>query len=169
MNTVTLKGNKIKIADGFPLVGDAARPFTLVTSDLKEVSLADYAGKKIVLNIFPSIDTGVCALQLETFSKKIDKMEEVVLMTASKDLPFAMKRFCASEGLETIINASDFRYNDFASQYNVEMTNGPLKGLFARVVLVLDKDNNITYKEEVDDITHEPNYDAAKAAVEAIG
>mgnify|MGYP001002301475 CR=1 FL=1 len=165
MNTVTLKGNKIKIADGFPLVGDAARPFTLVTSDLKEVSLADYAGKKIVLNIFPSIDTGVCALQLETFSKKIDKMEEVVLMTASKDLPFALKRFCGDKNIENAVTGSDFRYNNLSKGYGVEILEGPLQGLYARAVIIIDKYGHVAYTELVAEIAQEPNYEAALAAL----
>ena len=169
MSNIKFKGDPIEVSGTIPNVGDKASDFTFVKDDLSEGSLADFEGKKKVLIIVPSLDTGICQMEAKAFTKRMEGREDTVGLMISKDLPFAMKRFCASEGLETIINASDFRYNDFASQYNVEMTNGPLKGLFARVVLVLDKDNNITYKEEVDDITHEPNYDAAKAAVEAIG
>ena len=169
MSNIKFKGDPIEVSGTIPNVGDKASDFTFVKDDLSEGSLADFEGKKKVLIIVPSLDTGICQMEAKAFNKQMEGREDTVGLMISKDLPFAMKRFCASEGLETIINASDFRYNDFASQYNVEMTNGPLKGLFARVVLVLDKDNNITYKEEVDDITHEPNYDAAKAAVEAIG
>ncbi len=169
MSNIKFKGDPIEISGIIPNVGEKAADFTFVKDDLSEGSLADYAGKKKVLVIVPSLDTGICQLEAKAFNKQMSERDDTVGIMISKDLPFAMKRFCASEGLETIVNASDFRYNDFASQYNVEMTTGPLKGLFARVVMVLDKDNNITYKEEVDDIVHEPNYDAAKAAVEAIG
>lgn len=169
MSNIKFKGDPIEIAGAIPNVGQKAEDFSFVKDDLSEGSLADFAGKKKVLVIVPSLDTGICQLEAKAFNKQMSDRDDTVGLMISKDLPFAMKRFCASEGLETIINASDFRYNDFANQYNVEMTTGPLKGLFARVVMVLDRDNNITYKEEVDDITHEPNYDAAKAAVEAIG
>ncbi|MFT6165361.1 MAG: thiol peroxidase [Vicingaceae bacterium] len=169
MSNIKFKGDPIEVSGTIPNVGDKAADFTFVKDDLSEGSLADFEGKKKVLIVVPSLDTGICQMEAKAFNQQMAGREDTVGLMISKDLPFAMKRFCASEGLETIINASDFRYNDFASQYNVEMTTGPLKGLFARVVLVLDKDNNITYKEEVDDITHEPNYDAAKVAVEAIG
>ena len=169
MSNINFKGDPIEVSGTIPNVGEKAADFTFVKDDLSEGSLADYDGKKKVLLVLPSLDTGICQLEAKAFNKQMAERDDTVGIMISKDLPFAMKRFCASEGLETIINASDFRYNDFASQYNVEMTTGPLKGLFARVVMVLDKDNNITYKEEVDDIVHEPNYDAAKAAVEAIG
>jgi thiol peroxidase len=169
MSNIKFKGDSIEVSGKIPNVGDKALDFTFVKDDLSEGSLADFDGKKKVLIIVPSLDTGICQLEAKAFNQQMADKDDTVGLMISKDLPFAMKRFCASEGLETIVNASDFRYNDFASQYNAEMTTGPLKGLFARVVLVLDKDNNITYKEEVDDITHEPNYEAAKAAVEAIG
>ena len=169
MSNIKFKGDPIEVSGAIPKVGDKAADFTFVKDDLSEGSLADFEGKKKVLIIVPSLDTGICQLEAKAFNQQMEGKDDTVGLMISKDLPFAMKRYCASEGLETIVNASDFRYNDFASQYNVEMTTGPLKGLFTRVVLVLDQDNNITYKEEVDDITHEPNYDAAKAAVEAIG
>ena len=169
MSNIKFKGDPIEVSGKIPNVGDKALDFTFVKDDLSEGSLADFDGKKKVLIIVPSLDTGICQLEAKAFNQQMADKDDTVGLMISKDLPFAMKRFCASEGLETIVNASDFRYNDFASQYNAEMTTGPLKGLFARVVLVLDKDNNITYKEEVDDITHEPNYEAAKAAVEEIG
>tara|TARA_B110000046_G_scaffold25332_1_gene24774 strand:- start:36311 stop:36820 length:510 start_codon:yes stop_codon:yes gene_type:complete len=169
MSNIKFKGDPIKISGKIPSVGEKALDFTFVKDDFSEGSLADFHGKKKVLIVVPSLDAGICQLEAKAFNKQMAERDDTVGLMISKDLPFAMKRFCASEGLETIVNASDFRYNDFASQYNVEMTTGPLKGLFARIVLVLDKDNNITYKEEVDDITHEPSYDAAKAAVEAIG
>ena len=169
MSNIKFKGDPIEVSGKIPNVGDKALDFTFVKDDLSEGSLADFDGKKKVLIIVPSLDTGICQLEAKAFNQQMADKDDTVGLMISKDLPFAMKRFCASEGLETIVNASDFRYNDFASQYNAEMTTGPLKGLFARVVLVLDKDNNITYKEEVDDITQEPNYEAAKAAVEAIG
>lgn len=165
MNTVTLKGTEIKVADGFPIVGDAARPLTLVATDLSEVSLADYIGKKVVLNIFPSIDTGVCALQLKTFSKKIGEMEDVVLLTASMDLPFALKRFCGDEGINNAITGSDFRYRNLAKGYGVEILDGPLAALYARAVIVIDAHGHVAHAELVPEIAQEPDYDAALAAL----
>lgn len=168
MSNIKFNGSPINVSGAIPGVGEKAADFTFVKEDLSEGTLSDYAGKTKVLMIVPSLDTGICQKEARAFNEKIGGKDGVVGLTISKDLPFAMKRFCSAEGIADIISASDFRYNDFGSQYNVEMTDGPLKGLFARIILVLDGDNNITYKEEVDDITHEPNYDAAVAAVEAL-
>lgn len=168
MSDIKFKGDPITVAGKIPGVGDKLDDFSFVKDDLSEGSLADYDGKVKVIMALPSLDTGICAKEARSFNEQLKGNDKVVGLVVSKDLPFAMKRFCASEGIENVVNASDFRYNDFGSQNNVEMTSGPLKGLYARVVMVLDKDNKITYKEEVDDITHEPNYDAAKAAVDEL-
>ncbi len=165
MSTVTLKGNEIKVADGFPAVGDPARPLKLVAADLSEVSLEDYLGKKIVLNIFPSIDTGVCALQLKTFSKQIGNMEDVVLLTASMDLPFALKRFCGAEKIKNAVTASDFRHRSLANGYGVEILDGPLAGLYARAVIVINEYGHVAHAELVAEIAQEPDYEAALAAL----
>ncbi|KAA3642493.1 MAG: thiol peroxidase [Bacteroidetes bacterium] len=168
MSNIKFKGNPVQVSGTIPGVGEKIEDFTFVKVDLSEGSLADYADKVKVLMAVPSLDTGICQKEARAFNELIGKMEGVIGLTVSKDLPFAMNRFCSAEGIEDIISASDFRYNDFGSQNGIEMTDGPLKGLFARVVFVLDKDNKITYKEEVDDITHEPNYEAAVAAVKAL-
>ena len=161
MSNIKFKGDPINVSGKIPGVGKKAEDFTFVKEDLTEGSLADYNGKIKVIMAVPSLDTGICQNEARAFNEKLNGKDG--------DLPFAMKRFCGAEGLDTIISASDFRYNDFASQYNAEMIEGPLKGLLARIVFVLDKDNNIVYKEEVDDITHEPDYNAAMEAVEKLG
>ncbi|MBL4707943.1 MAG: thiol peroxidase [Flavobacteriales bacterium] len=168
MSNIKFKGSPIEVSGVIPNVGDKAEDFTFVKDDLSESSLADFEGKGKVIMALPSLDTGICMKQTRVFNEDLQKRDDVVGLVISKDLPFAMKRFCGSEGLDTIINGSDFRYNDFGSQYNLEMISGPLKGLFARVILVLDKNNVITYKEEVDDITHEPNYEKAIEAINAL-
>ena len=165
MSNINFAGNPVQVSGDIPGVGERIEDFTFVKEDLSEGALADYAEHVKVIMAVPSLDTGICQKEARAFNEMIGKMEGVVGLTVSKDLPFAMKRFCSVEGIEDIVSASDFRYNDFGSQNGIEMTDGPLKGIFARVVFVLDKDNKITYKEEADDITHEPNYDAAVAAV----
>ena len=168
MSSIKFNGDPIEVSGVIPGVGDKAEDFSFVKDDLSEGSLADYGNKVKVIMALPSLDTGICQKEARAFNEQLKDNDKVVGLIVSKDLPFAMKRFCASEGIENVVNASDFRYNDFGSQYNLEMTNGPLKGLFARIVLVVDKDNNIVYKEEVDDITHEPNYDGAKEAIDKL-
>ncbi len=168
MSDIKFNGNPISVSGSIPSVGDTFEDFTFVKDDLSEANLADYADTVKVIMAVPSLDTGICQKEARAFNEKIGKAEGVIGLTVSKDLPFAMKRFCESEGIADIINASDYRYNDFGSQNGIEMTSGPLKGLFARVVFVLDKNNKIIYKEEVDDITHEPNYEAAVEAVKGL-
>ena len=165
MSNIKFNGSPIEISGIIPEVGTKMEDFTFVKDDLSEGKLTDYNGKVKVVMALPSLDTGICQKEARAFNEQLNGNDNVVGLIVSKDLPFAMKRFCASEGIENIINASDYRYNDFGNQNNVEMVNGPLKGLYARVVMVLNGENEITYKEEVDDITHEPNYDAAKNAV----
>lgn len=160
MTTITFKGNPIETNGNFPQVGDSAPDFKLVAGNLAEVTLADFKGKRIVFNIFPSIDTAVCALQLQAFSQKLAGIEGLVLLTASLDLPFALSRFCGSQGVENAITTSDFRHHSL-DQYGVTMTQGPLAGLYARAVLILDEQHNVVYSELVKEVTHEPNYDAA--------
>lgn len=168
MSNIKFAGNPVNVSGNIPSVGDTLDDFTFVKDDLSEGKLTDYGNDIKVIMAVPSLDTGICQKEARAFNEKIGGQDGVVGITISKDLPFAMKRFCESEGIEKIYNASDFRYNDFGGQNGIEMTDGPLKGLFARVVFVLDGDNKITYKEEVDDITHEPNYDAAVEAVNAL-
>ena len=165
MASINFKGNPVNTQGNFPQVGDAAPDFKMVNTDLSEVTLADYKGKKVVFNIFPSVDTGVCALQLKTFSQKLSGRDDVVLLFGSMDLPFALNRFCGAEGVDNAVTASDFRYNALAENYGVKMTDGPLAGLYARATLVVDEDGKVIHAELVSDVVNEPDYDAAMAAL----
>ena len=155
MATTNFKGNPVKTNGELPKVGDKAPDFKLVKGDLSEVTLADFAGKKLILNIFPSIDTGVCATSVRKFNQ-IASEKGITVLCVSKDLPFAASRFCGAEGLNDVITASDFRYNNFAT--GVLMEDGPLKGLCARSVVALDENGVVTYTELVPEITIEPDY-----------
>jgi thiol peroxidase len=165
MATINFKGNPIQTNGDFPQVGDQAPEIKLVKTDLSEVSLADLKGKKVIFNIFPSVDTAVCALQLKTFSQKAAALDDVVLLFASMDLPFALNRFCGAEGIQNAVTASDFRHHSLADSYGVKMTQGPLAGLYARATLVLDADHKVVYSELVRDVVNEPDYDAAIATL----
>lgn len=165
---VSFNGNTVQLSGDVPKNGEKAEDFSFVKEDLSDANLSDYKDKVKVVMALPSLDTGICQKEARAFNEKLANMDNVVGIIVSKDLPMAMKRFCAAEGIENIVTASDFRYSDFSSQYNVDMTEGPLKGLMARIVWVLDADNNITYTEIVDDITHEPNYENAINAVKSL-
>jgi len=166
MATVTLQGElKIKVGGELPVVGSVASDFTLVKGDLSEVSLKDFKGKKVLLNIFPSIDTGVCAASVRQFNKDAAGLENTVVLGVSVDLPFAAGRFCAAEGIENVVTVSAFRNPEFAAKYGVLMVDGPLKGLLARSVVVVDADGKVVYTELVPEVTQEPNYNAALAAL----
>ncbi len=159
--TVKLKGSQVLLKGYIPEVDEIAPDFTFVGSDMKEKSLYDFEGlNKVVLSL-PSVDTGICAMETKKFNEAMGKLDNVVCLAVSKDLPFALKRFCGAEGIENVKAVSDFRYGDFATEYNVEMVNGPLKMLLARAVFVLDKDNRLQYVELCDEITREPDYDKA--------
>lgn len=160
MASVTLKGNQFNTIGNLPQTNTKATNFELVKSDLSTLNLSDYLGKKVVLNIFPSVDTGVCAQSVRTFNTDLSTLENTVVLCISKDLPFAQSRFCAAEGLENVIMASDFR-SDFGSVYGIELTDGPLQGLLSRSVVVLNEEGTIVYTELVPEITNEPNYQAA--------
>lgn len=164
MTTITLKGNELHTCGELPAVGSQAADFTLVRQDLSEASLASYAGKKKVLSIFPSIDTGVCALAAKAFQDKLAARDDVVALHISRDLPFAQKRWCGAEGVENAETLSTFR-STFGQDYGVEMTDGPLKGLCSRAVLVLDADNKVLHREQVPEIAQEPDYDAVLASL----
>jgi len=159
MATVTFKGKEVKTNGQLPAVGTQAPDFKLVGSGLNEISLADFKGKRVVLNIFPSLDTGVCATSVRQFNKWVSDKENTVVLCVSKDLPFAQSRFCGAEGLENVITASDFRYHNFATDYGVLMTDGPLAGLMARSVVALDENGKVVYNQLVPEITEEPSYD----------
>jgi thiol peroxidase len=165
MASITLKGNPFNTSGELPAVGTAAPDFDLVGADLAGKTLADYPGWR-VLNIFPSIDTPVCAASLRTFNEKAAGREGVTVLNISKDLPFATKRFCAAEGIEGAETLSCFR-SDFARSYGVEIVDGPLTGLCARSVVVVDGSGNVAYTELVPEIGQEPDYDAALAALDA--
>jgi thiol peroxidase len=166
MATINFKGNPIHTQGDFPQVGDQAPALKLIQADLSEATLDNFKGKQVVFNIFPSVDTAVCALQLKTFSQKAAQRDDVVMLFASMDLPFALNRFCAAEGVDNAVTASDFRYHSLADNYGVKMTEGPLAGLYARATLVFNSDHQVVYSELVDDVVNEPDYDAAMAALD---
>jgi thiol peroxidase len=168
LNSTAFKGHPIDLIDDLPEVNENAFDFTFVKTDLSESSLYDFDNKIKVLIGLPSLDTGVCQKEARQFNEKLNAKEGVVGIVISKDLPFAMKRFCEAEGLSNIVPASDFRYNDFSSEYNTEMTNGPLKGLIARTVFVVDKNNKIRHVEITPDITVEPDYDKILNVVDSL-
>ncbi len=159
MATVKFKGNDVHSIGQLPTVGSQAPEFTLVGSGLQEIHLADYKGKRVLLNIFPSLDTGTCAMSVRKFNKWVSEKENVIVICVSKDLPFAQSRFCGAEGLENVVTASDFRYNTFATDYGVLLTDGPLKGLMARSVVALDENGKVLYTEQVSEIVNEPSYE----------
>lgn len=160
MAQLTFKKQPVQSMGELPNVGSLAPDFNLVATDLSEIHLSDFAGKKIIFNIFPSVDTGVCALQLKTFNQKVTALDNTVLLFASLDLPFAYSRFCAAEGVKNAITASDFRHKSLEN-YGVLLKGGPLDGLYARAVLILDEDHKVIYRQLVEEITDEPDYDAA--------
>lgn len=165
MAKITFKGNPVATVGELPKVGAAAPGFTLTKSDLSPVTNRDLAGKNVVLNIFPSIDTGVCATSVRKFNTEAAKLPNTVVLCVSKDLPFAQKRFCGAEGIDKVTTASWFRGPDFGKDYGVTMVDGPLAGLFARAVVVLDGSGKVVHTELVPEIAQEPNYAAAIAAV----
>lgn len=164
-NTVTLKGNPVEVAGNLPKVGAKAPEFTLVDKALANVSLENFAGKRKVLNIFPSIDTPTCAMSVRAFNQHASAMNNTIVLNISADLPFAQTRFCAAEGLENVQNLSTIRGTEFLTNYGVLMTSSKLAGLAARAVLVLDENNVVKHVELVGEIANEPNYEAALAAL----
>jgi thiol peroxidase len=165
MAEVTFKGNKIKTVGSLPRVGTKTPDFMLTRGDLSDVSLEDFAGKKKILNIVHSLDTGVCAASAKRFEAEASKLSDAVVLTISNDLPFAQSRFCQAEGIENLIALSQMRDRRFGKEYGVEMLDGPLAGLTARSVVVLDQNNVVRYTEQVAEVTDEPNYEAALKAV----
>lgn len=161
METVYFKGQEVHTYGTVPAVGTKAPAFTLTTATLADISLSDLHGRNIVLNIFPSLDTPVCAASVRRFNAEASSLRDTTVVCVSMDLPFAMSRFCTIEGLKDVVAASAFRSPSFARDYGVEMVDGPLKGLLARAVLIIDKTGRIIYRQLVDEITAEPNYEAA--------
>ena len=165
MASVTLGGNAITVAGTFPKKGDTAPEFSLTNKDLKDVGLKDFAGKRKVLNIVPSLDTPVCAKSTRVFNEKAGAMSNTVVLVISADLPFAAARFCSAEGISNVVTLSTLRGGNFKSSYGVDITSGPLKGVTARAVVVLDANNKVLHAELVPEIKQEPNYDAALSAL----
>jgi thiol peroxidase len=165
MATTHLHGNPVPTSGELPAKGSKAPDFRLTDKDLTDRTLADFAGKRKVLNIFPSIDTPTCAQSVRTFNARASDKPDTVVLCISADLPFAQARFCGAEGLDKVVNLSEMRDRSFAQAYGVGIAGGPLAGLCARAVVVLDKDNTVLHTELVNEIAHEPNYDAALAAL----
>ena len=165
MAQVTLKGNPVQVEGQLPQIGSQALDFSLTAGDLSDVTLATFAGKRKVLNIFPSVDTPTCATSVRTFNAKANEAPNTVVLNISADLPFAQARFCGAEGLENVQNLSTLRGAEFIENYGVAIADGPLKGLTARAVVVLDENDNVLHSELVKEIAEEPNYDAALAVL----
>ena len=166
MAKITFKGNlEVNTNGTLPAVGAEAPDFKGVKSDLSELSLKELKGKNVVINVFPSLDTAVCAASVRRFNKEAASLPNTVVLAVSKDLPFAHGRFCTTEGIENVIPLSDFRFSDFDESYGLRMADGPLAGLLARAVVVIGKDGKVAYTELVPEITQEPDYEKALAAV----
>ncbi len=165
MATIALHGNPIHTLGTLPVAGSPAPDFLLTKTDLSDVSLSGYQGKKIILNIFPSLDTAVCAMSVRKFNAEAEKHPDTVVLCVSKDLPFAHARFCTTEGLNNVIPVSELRNSAFGTAYGVLITDGPLAGLLSRAVVVVDKEGKVIYSEQVPDIVQEPDYAAALASL----
>lgn len=164
MATTHLKGNEVSTSGDLPVVGDLAPSFTLTATDLSDLNSKDFAGRRIVLNIFPSLDTAVCAASVRRFNELAAKLWGTVVICASADLPFAQKRFCGAEGIDNLITGSAFR-SSFGEDYGVTLITGPLRGLLARSIIIIDENGKVIYTQLVPEIGQEPDYDAAVAAL----
>lgn len=167
MATVTLKGNAIKTSGELPKIGTKAPDFKLTATDLSSKSLSDFTGNKIVLNIFPSVDTGTCAQSVRQFNQEVSALKNTKVLCISHDLPFALNRFCGAEGLNNVISLSDYKDGSFGKTYGLNFVSGPLEALHSRCVIVLNEHGTIIYTEQVGEIVDEPNYKAALAALNA--
>jgi thioredoxin-dependent peroxiredoxin len=165
MAKITLKGNEINTIGELPKVGEEARDFSLVKGDLSQVSLSDFKGSKLVLNIFPSLDTGTCAASVRNFNKLAAGLENTKVLCISRDLPFAQNRFCGAEGIENVVTLSDFATGGFGKNYGLEIVDGPLQGLHSRAVVVLDEQGKVVYNQQVPEIVDEPDYNKALEAL----
>lgn len=168
MAKTKLHGNPINTIGELPKVGSMAQDFVLTATDLSDHSLAEYKGKNILMNIYPSIDTGVCSTSVRTFNERATAMENTIVLGISRDLPFALERFCAAEGIDKVYTLSELRSRDFGKEYGLEIVDGPMAGLLARAVILIDVTGKIRYTQLVDEIVHEPDYDAAIAAIKAL-
>ncbi len=165
MATVTLGGNTVHTSGTLPSVGSKAPDFTLTTTDLSPKSLSDFSGYNLVLNVFPSVDTGTCAQSIREFNKEASNLDNTKVLCISKDLPFAMARFCGAEGLDNVISLSDYKNGHFGTTYGLDFTDGAFETLLSRCVIVIDTNGTITHTEQVSEIADEPNY---KAALDAL-
>jgi thioredoxin-dependent peroxiredoxin len=165
MASITLGGNAVNTSGSLPKVGSQAPDFKLVKEDLSLSSLSDYKGKRVVLNIFPSIDTGTCAASVRKFNESASKLENTKVLCISRDLPFAQKRFCGAEGISNVETLSDFKDGSFGKNYGLEIADSAFAGLHSRVVIVLDENGVVKYTEQVPEVANEPNYDAALATL----
>ena len=165
MATVTLKGKPVTVSGSLPAKGQMVSDFSLTNKDLADVTLATYAGKRKVLNIVPSLDTPTCQQSTRVFNQRAASVKDTVVLVISADLPFAMSRFCGAEGLNDVVTLSTFRSKEFHAKFGVNIADGPLKGLTARAVIVLDQNNKVLHSELVPEIANEPNYQAALASL----
>lgn len=165
MAQIKLKGNTINTSGNLPALGSKAPDFKLTKADLSDVSLKDFAGKKIILNIFPSIDTGVCAASVRKFNQEAAALSNTVILGVSRDLPFALGRFCGAEGIKNVVTASELRELSFGNAYGLRIIDGPLAGLLSRSVVIVNESGKVIYTEQVPEITQEPNYAAALNAL----
>lgn len=165
MASITLGGNPVNTSGELPAVGSQLADFNLVQNDLSVASLSNFAGKKLVLNIFPSVDTGTCATSVRKFNESASGLENTTVLCISRDLPFAQKRFCGAEGLENVVNLSDFQDGSFGKTNGLDIIDGPLKGLLSRAIIVVDESGKVVHTEQVAEIANEPNYEAALAAL----
>jgi thiol peroxidase len=165
MAIIKLKGNSINTSGNLPSVGTEAKNFTLVAKDLSTKSLRDFEGKKLVLNIFPSIDTGTCAASVRNFNVSAANLENTAVLCISRDLPFAQNRFCGAEGIENVVMLSDFKTGQFGKDYGLEIIDGPLAGLNSRCIVVINTKGEVVYTEQVAETTEEPNYELALASL----
>ncbi|KFB00989.1 thiol peroxidase [Mangrovimonas yunxiaonensis] len=165
MATITLKGNTIQTSGELPEIGSKAPDFKLTNAALETKSLSDFSGSKLILNIFPSIDTGTCEASVRTFNREASELENTKVLCISRDLPFAQARFCGAEGIDNVITLSDYKNGNFGENYGLDITTGPLETLLSRCIVVLDEDGVVKYTEQVPEIVDEPNY---KAALEAL-
>lgn len=165
MATITLKGNAIQTIGNLPAKGTQAPDFELVKTDLSKASLKDYVGKRLVFNIFPSLDTGTCAASVRRFNKEASELKNTKVLCISRDLPFAQARFCGAEGLTNVVTLSDFATHQFGKDYQVEIATGPLAHLLSRAIVILDENHQVIYTQQVPEIVDEPNYEAALAVL----
>ena len=165
MANITLKKNPITTSGDLPNIGEQAKNFSLIGKDLQEVTLNDFQGERIVMNIFPSVDTGICAISVKTFNEKAANLSNTKVLCISRDLPFAQNRFCGAENIENVLTLSDFATGTFGKDYGLTIMDGALTNLHSRCIVVLDESHKIIHTEQVDEITSEPNYETALAVL----